>query len=322
MPEVKVSIICTTYNQANYIRQALDGIVMQKTSFPFEALVYDDASTDGTADIVREYAEKYPNIIKPIFQDENQFSRGVDVAKTFIWPKIQGKYVAICDGDDYWTDERKLQKQADYLDSNPECAICFHRVSMFYQDASRPDIIVPKKPGPTTLVQMIYKHKIPNVAVMYRWRKDMQIPADIMPIDWYVHLLHAQHGNAGFIPDVMARYRRQSCGVWFATTQDPDALHLRWGMQELKFWLSIEKNIAPNPAEYHKFVCARATEILGAYARNHKFDAAMKVMQMCPDLIQSPDNSDTRRWKRRFRHLLTASLLILAGLIVTGVILL
>jgi len=322
--EVKVSIICTTFNQVNFIRQALDGIIMQKTHFPFEALVYDDASTDGTADIVREYAEKYPDIIRPILQTENQFSRGVDVAKTFIWPCIRGKYVAICDGDDYWTNDKKLQLQADYLDRHPECAICFHRVRMFYQDGSKKDRIVPKNPGPMTLSGLVYKHHIPNVAVMYRWRRDMPMPSNIMPCDWYVHLLHAQSGDVGFIPYVMAAYRRQANGIWFATTSNDDALHLRWGMQEMNFWQNIEKNIAPNPTKYHRFVCDRAAEIFGTYARHHRYDDAIAVMKMCPDLIQPIDHSATHRWRKRFKSLLNGVIITVAItiLVITGVVLL
>ena len=106
-----LSICCVTYNHKKYIRQCLDSFLMQKTNFKFEIIIHDDASTDGTADIIKEYYEKYPDIIKPIFQTENQFSQGKSISKTFIYPRIKGKYVALCEGDDYWTDPYKLQKQ-------------------------------------------------------------------------------------------------------------------------------------------------------------------------------------------------------------------
>ena len=122
-----VSICCITYNHVKYIRDALEGFMMQKTDFPFEVLIHDDASTDGTADIIREYEQKYPDIIKPIYQTENQYSKGVKVSITYNFPRAQGKYIALCEGDDFWTDERKLQIQADYMESHPDVTICAHR---------------------------------------------------------------------------------------------------------------------------------------------------------------------------------------------------
>ena len=122
-----VSVECLAYNQQDYIGQCLDGIVMQKTGFRFEAIVHDDASTDHTADIIREYAKKYPDIIKPVLETENQYSKHDNSIGRKITPLICGKYIAYCEGDDYWTDPLKLQKQVDFLEANPEYAMCFHR---------------------------------------------------------------------------------------------------------------------------------------------------------------------------------------------------
>ena len=124
--EVKplVSICCVTYNHEPYIRDCLEGFIMQQTNFPFEVLIHDDASTDGTADIIREYEAKYPGIIKPIYQTENQYSKGVDVGK-LVLDKVQGKYVAICEGDDFWCDPQKLQIQFDFMESHADYSACF-----------------------------------------------------------------------------------------------------------------------------------------------------------------------------------------------------
>ena len=127
MDGIKVSVICLAFNHAKYIRDALEGFVSQETSFPFEVIVHDDASTDGTDEIIREYQAKYPEIIKPIFQKENQYSKGVLITREFIFPLLRGEYIAFCEGDDYWTDTRKLQRQADALDAHPEADICSHR---------------------------------------------------------------------------------------------------------------------------------------------------------------------------------------------------
>ena len=120
---ILVSINCITYNQVDYIRQCLEGFLMQKTNFDYEVLIHDDASTDGTDDIIREYAQKYPAIIKPIFEKENQYSKGIPISATYNYPRVKGKYVAVCEGDDYWTDPYKLQKQVDYMENHPECVI-------------------------------------------------------------------------------------------------------------------------------------------------------------------------------------------------------
>lgn len=122
-----VSVRCITYNHEPYIAQAIDGFLMQKTDFPFEVIIHDDASTDKTADIIREYERKYPLIIKPIYQTENQYSkRNGSIAKA-IDPKLKGKYIAFCEGDDYWIDPNKLQMQVDFLEKKLEHRMCYMR---------------------------------------------------------------------------------------------------------------------------------------------------------------------------------------------------
>ena len=127
-----VSINCITYNHAPFIRQCLDGFIMQKTNFAYEILVHDDASTDGTADIIREYETKYPNIVKPIYQTENQYSKGVRVGPINL-QRAKGKYIAMCEGDDYWTDPLKLQKQVDFLENNPEYGLVHTGIKRYNQ---------------------------------------------------------------------------------------------------------------------------------------------------------------------------------------------
>jgi len=128
--KIKVSVFCATFNHEKYIRNALDGFVMQKTNFAFEVLVHDDASTDNTASIVREYEEKYPDIIKPIYQTENQYSKGIKISREILAPIAKGEYFAWCEGDDYWTDPYKLQKQVDFLDKSQEYSACAHHVKI------------------------------------------------------------------------------------------------------------------------------------------------------------------------------------------------
>lgn len=133
-----VSISCITYNHAPYIKDALEGFVSQKTDFPFEVLIHDDCSTDGTTDIIREYATRYPDIIKPIFEDENQYSLGKPIG-TMVWnlPRARGKYIAFCEGDDYWCNPHKLQIQVDFLESNPDYGMVYAKVNRFNQDEQK-----------------------------------------------------------------------------------------------------------------------------------------------------------------------------------------
>jgi len=114
-----VSICCITYNQENFIRDAIEGFLIQKTSFPIEIIIHDDFSNDNTANIIREYVDKYPGLIKPIYQKKNQYSLGRKIFP-IVFSIAKGKYIAICEGDDFWTDPDKLQRQTDFLEAHPE----------------------------------------------------------------------------------------------------------------------------------------------------------------------------------------------------------
>ena len=120
-----VSVCCLTYNHENYIEQSLDGILMQETKFPFEIIVHDDASTDRTPEILNQYAIHYPRIVRLILQDENQFSKAGLIAPRFVFPKARGKYIALCEGDDFWVDKYKLDKQVSFLEENLSYVITY-----------------------------------------------------------------------------------------------------------------------------------------------------------------------------------------------------
>lgn len=136
--EIMVTVQCLTYNHAAYIRQCLDGFLMQKTSFKFEVIVHDDASTDGTTEILKEYALKFPDIIKPIIETENQYIKiGFSGILALMHQRSRGKYIAFCEGDDYWTDSLKLQKQVDFLEQNSNYGLVYTNVDFYYQKENR-----------------------------------------------------------------------------------------------------------------------------------------------------------------------------------------
>jgi len=132
-----VSISCITYNHKQYIRDAIEGFLMQITNFPVEILIHDDASTDGTTEIIKEYEKRYPNLIKPLYEEENQWVKGRRGSVVFNIPRAQGKYIAFCEGDDYWTDPYKLQKQVDFLESHPDIGLIHTELDHYYVKEDR-----------------------------------------------------------------------------------------------------------------------------------------------------------------------------------------
>lgn len=132
MDKPLVSICCITYNQSKYINECLDSFLSQETSFSFEILIHDDASEDGTAEIIKSYENEYGDIIKPIYQTINQYSLGNGPMNKLNFARAKGKYIAMCEGDDYWTDPLKLQKQVDFLEANKEYSSCAHTSDSIY----------------------------------------------------------------------------------------------------------------------------------------------------------------------------------------------
>lgn len=222
---ILVTIQCLTYNHEPYIRETLDGFVMQKTSFRFEAIVHDDASIDGTADIIREYAEKYPDIIKPIYETENQYSKQDGSIRRILNAHTHGKYVAKCEGDDYWTDPYKLQKQVDFLESHPDYVMCSHRFDKYWQESGvlEEDADKDFKGADYDLQNLIGgKWLTQTLTVMYRRSaldlKQYERYGMSMDIILFYELL--KHGKGYCFPEVMGVYRYHDGGVWSEVSQN------------------------------------------------------------------------------------------------------
>lgn len=216
-----VSICCLTYNHAPYLRQCLDGFMMQERTFQIEILIHDDASTDGTQDIIREYAEKYPDMIKPLYQTENQYSKGIKV-EVCNYLRAKGKYIALCEGDDYWTDSLKLQKQIVFLESHPDYAMCSHRYRIYFQNEKRMNNeITPIADLPdgisfdlSFLVRGGWAAH-PLSVVFRKSALDLDAYSKyVMSIDAILFYAILKNGKGYCMPDVMAVYRVHGTGVW------------------------------------------------------------------------------------------------------------
>lgn len=216
MNELLVSISCITYNHAPYIRQCLDSIIMQKTNFPFEILIHDDASTDGTADIIREYEGKYHDIIKPIYQKENQYSKEIPISRTYNFPRAKGKYIALCEGDDYWTDPYKLQKQVDYLEKNDDISFCFHNAIVYYVDTgiSEPFNIELTSKTYKTKDILLKKWFIPTASIVFRSRLVENLfpkwSKNVYNGDLCLELLLSTKGDFFYLNETMSVYRKNA----------------------------------------------------------------------------------------------------------------
>lgn len=243
----KVSILCVTYNHARFIKTALESFVSQNTDFPFEIIVDDDCSTDGTQEIIQDYADRYPSLIFPTLRPSNT---GPHINGREIYYKARGDYICLCQGDDFFCDTEKLSTQAAFLDSHPDYSLCFHPVRMFRDDGHGQDAFIPSSgsEGRFTIDTLLKRNFIACNAAMYRRREDFWLPDDIMPDDYYIHLLNAQHGKIGFINRVMACYRVHSGGLWYDSHVDPDALFKRHFAKQLRMWDHVLDLYGENPA--------------------------------------------------------------------------
>lgn len=218
--DIKVSIICNAYNHELYIKDALDGFLMQKTNFEYEVLVHDDASTDKTADIIREYEKKHPEIIKPIYQTENQWSRRDATLREFQVPRAKGEYIAFCEGDDYWTDANKLQKQYELMEENKHINISGHRVN--HVNSETKEKIGERRPAKKTgiIPPEVFIEKgggiISTNSLFYR-REIMLNPPRFfknLGYDFSLQILGAIPNGLLYIDESMSSYRKFSKKSW------------------------------------------------------------------------------------------------------------
>lgn len=276
----KVSVICKTFNHEKYIKKCLDGLISQKTSFPFEVIVHDDASTDKTASIIREYERKYPNLVKPIYQSENQYSKNIDSTCDYIIPRAKGTFIAICEGDDYWCSPYKLQKQVDILENHPDCKICVHRVNLINEKGEQISGSFPEtdlqtgilKPKDFFYLHYLYGYLFQTSSYLVNgdiFREYIKNPPKFKricyvgdaPIQYYFISL----GCIYYIDEPLSCYRRFSIGGWTRKLLD-----------DKKAQLNVLKNRIETLYEYDQFTKENYHEDIQRLIDRYNFLIALK----------------------------------------------
>lgn len=247
-PQPVLTVLTMTRNHEKYIGQCIESVLAQKTDFPVRHLILDHYSEDETPQIVSRYAREYPSI-RPVLLN-NFFILYQNVHSLFV--RCKSEYAALCDGDDYYLDPLKLQKQMDFLKSHPRCALCFHPVQVVYEDGRQPDIFPPHDMLPRGIREEYYLadlfkcNMIQTNSVVYKWRFRDGLPewfrADICPGDWYWHLLHAEQGRIGFLPDVMSAYRRHGTALYKDSRSDRLKHRRKFGMPELETYHVVNEH--------------------------------------------------------------------------------
>lgn len=229
-----LSVCIITYQHAKFIRDCIDSVLMQRTDFPYEILIGEDGSTDGTREICQDYALKYPDRIKLFLRSrENVIYVGGSATGRYNFTEInksaRGKYTAICEGDDCWTDPYKLQQQVAFLESHPDFVGCFHNVEERYEDDdSKASFLYCGYPAARNLSfnDLSYQNMIPTCSVVYRTMLFTAFPQWYMTVrmgDWPLNLLNAQFGDFWYIPRIMGVHRLHSKSIWMS--QAVERLH-------------------------------------------------------------------------------------------------
>tara|TARA_R110001606_G_scaffold195473_2_gene343124 strand:+ start:6974 stop:7888 length:915 start_codon:yes stop_codon:yes gene_type:complete len=216
--QVKVTICCIVYNHGGFIEDAICGFLSQETLFPYEIVIHDDASTDRSADIIAKYVELYPKLIKPIYQNANVYSKGIKPLSV-IFSKAKGDFFAICEGDDFWMDNKKIQKQYDYMSENSSCSVSYHRSllikngkvtdeysldSKCYRDYSELDLL--KGRGRISTQTAMIKSDIKNLPEEYSM---------VTNEDSFIFVLCGGFGHGTFLDEISpSAYRLHDGGIW------------------------------------------------------------------------------------------------------------
>jgi glycosyltransferase involved in cell wall biosynthesis len=217
-------IFCITYNHVNFIRDAIEGFLLQETTFPLQIFIHDDASTDGTNKIIEEYAEKHPHLFKLALQKENQFSKGNATEYFFqLLHNQHSEFIALCEGDDYWTSSKKMQKQFEMMRENQKASFCFHK-TLVVDDKKNScgELGAKEKRVDHSLQELFYTNFVHTSSIFYRRSEFLGLPAILKtaPIgDWPLCILLAERGPFLSLDETMSHYRLHATSSWNTKTQ-------------------------------------------------------------------------------------------------------
>ena len=228
--KIVVAIYCIAFNHEDYIRECLDGFVMQKTDFRFVAIVHDDASTDRTAAIIKEYEKNFPEIIKSIYEDENQYSKhdgSIEKIMNNAMIATGAEYVALCEGDDYWTDPYKLQKQVDFMRENKQYSACFHNARVLDVNGNVKlfnSLIEPHVQNPEDIIRRHWF--IPTASLLFKnYTADYPDFMNDESTDYKIELYYASKGPFYYMDDVMSVYRLHQGSASTIIAEDQIKMH-------------------------------------------------------------------------------------------------
>ena len=291
--DIVVSIICHTYNQENYIADAIESFLMQKTNFDYEVLIHDDASTDDTARIIKKYEKLYPDIIKPIYQSENQYSKGVPIGIKYQFPRIKGKYVAYCEGDDYWTDEYKLYKQVEALEKHPECDVCAH--AAFIVKADSKEIIGEMKPSINNVIFNVGDviqgggDFVATNSLMFR-KQNIVHPSkfyEFYTIDYALQIQGSLRGGMIYLSENMAAYRNFAKGSWTEKMYNNPQLFINSYNKVIKMLEIVNEETG---GKYSKVILNRIR--LEEFSKLNIKDDYKKIINDYDDILKTKSNKD------------------------------
>jgi len=298
-----VAIKCAVYNHEPYLRQCLDGFVMQKTNFKFVAIVHDDASTDKSAEIIKEYAEKYPEIIKPIYEIENQYSKRNGSLRKVMESAIFAtgcKYIAICEGDDYWVDPFKLQKQVDVLESSEYIGLVYSKVQYFYQSKNKFKEEFGQEYNDYS--SLLRKNCIPTLTAVLRTDLYKKYIEEIQPStkgwkmgDYPMWLWFAQNSKLYFLNEIQGVYR----------VLDNSASHSTNYLTKLRFTINSAKITYYFASKYHIDEIERLTQLLWVefeYAVRTKDKKDISRIMREVNLLSQKQNNLKLGLMRMFAH--------------------
>lgn len=313
-----VSVICTAYNHEKFIRDALEGMVNQNTTFKFEVIVHDDASTDHTADIIKEYEEKYPDSIRAIYQKENQFTK-CHIYPTYLFPQVKGSYIAFCEGDDYWIDSLKLQKQVDFLESHKDYSMCMHNaIRLNYETGEQNRMNTFSESGTYDQSMQILAGLGTNFPAFasYVLRADWlkQAPSfffDMNVVDYPIRQYYANVGKVYYFQECMSVYRVATPSSYMKMTASSQSFYNKYTVSMIRFFEQFDRY---TDRKYHKILKRKIISDYWGYCSSVTFEEGkrtavdnglnLQIVEKCCEYVRTDFlHEDIARLAQQTKHL-------------------